>query len=981
MKNLADEVKKPTAGGFDTRPPIGLIALAIAGAAETVFVAVLPFAVPNLSLASELKLNLAFLVLLIGSLMLTAVWQKMRCPSRCSSTMRRINSITASILLVGLPLTAVTARLVGNAILQDTQVRFERLSERVTSEAKRRLDLYTYGLKGCRGLYSASERVTRREFATHVASRDMKTEFPGFLGIGFIERVLRRDLEQFVLTERADEAPDFQVKTSGNAEDLFVIKHIYPLEPSLQAWGYDVGSEMVRRNAVERAVSTGEPTVTARISLVQDTRSLPGLLFLVPVYKNGTSPKTDRERWESLTGLVYSPVVLADALSVLEEVAERTLDIRIFSGMELADEMLLYDSSTGKSRKSKPRYISSSQLTLGGKPITVLTASLPRFEQPAQKWLPAAISLVGSLLSTLVAGIVWTLGASQRRAIVLAEHMTLALRERQRQLQLSEHKTRAIFNQAFQFMGLLDAEGRILDANQTALDLVGTSLESIVGKHFADTPWFAHSLGMQDEIRAAVRMASYGEFVRLESQHPDIHGRILTVDLSIKPVYDDTGNLVWLIPEGREITDRKQFENELVAAKELADSANQAKSEFLANMSHEIRTPMTAILGFADLLSDEQLYLHDTVGRREAIRAIQRNGEHLLGIINDILDLSKIEAGRIVVEAMEVAPMALINEILSLMQVKAQAKGISLDAAMETEMPEAIISDPTRLRQILINIVGNAIKFTEVGSVRILCRFVPQEPSQLRIEVVDTGVGLTPAQQQVLFHPFSQADTSTTRSFGGTGLGLTISKRLANLLGGDVTIAESVFGVGTRFLITIGVGSVVGRRMLPRKLLSASTARAETTRDESNAKKSGELLLAGCRVLYAEDGIDNQRLVSFMLKKAGAEVVLADNGQIAVERLRQALNEGRPFDVILMDMQMPVLDGYEATRQLRKGNYRAPVIALTAHAMDGDKQKCYDAGCDDYATKPIDRKKLIEKVALHWQQHSSPAQLVECELS
>jgi signal transduction histidine kinase/ActR/RegA family two-component response regulator len=387
-----------------------------------------------------------------------------------------------------------------------------------------------------------------------------------------------------------------------------------------------------------------------------------------------------------------------------------------------------------------------------------------------------------------------------------------------------------------------------------------------------------------------------------------------------------------------------------------ADAATQAKSEFLANMSHEIRTPMTAILGFTDLL----LGSIEGTEEIEAATTIKRNAGYLLEIINDILDLSKIESGKLVLETVECSPCQILAEIASLMRVRADAKGLALDLEFAGPMPERIRTDPTRLKQALLNLVGNAVKFTEFGRVRIVARMVDSEQGrgQLRIDVVDTGIGITAEQTSRLFEPFTQADASTTRQFGGSGLGLAISKRLIGALGGAIMV-QGTPGRGSTFSVTIDGRPPEGAGW------PEATSESWMAAAECDKKLGSEPSLQGrldCRILLAEDGPDNQRLIAFVLKKAGAEVVLVDNGQAAYEAAMTAEREGNPFDVILMDMQMPVLDGYAAVRKLRKQGYRGPILALTAHAMRGDREKCLAAGCDDYTSKPIDRGRLLALV-------------------
>jgi CheY-like chemotaxis protein/anti-sigma regulatory factor (Ser/Thr protein kinase) len=359
---------------------------------------------------------------------------------------------------------------------------------------------------------------------------------------------------------------------------------------------------------------------------------------------------------------------------------------------------------------------------------------------------------------------------------------------------------------------------------------------------------------------------------------------------------------------------------------------------------------MTAILGFSDILKRSLMEPEQL----EAAVTIGRNGEYLLGIIDDILDLSKIEAGKLEVEHIQCSPCRILSEVASLMRVRADAKNLTLEVEYDGPIPRTIQSDPTRLRQILINLAGNAIKFTEAGKVRLAARVLvaASDGPKMHFEVVDSGIGMSQEQVARLFKPFSQVDASTTRKYGGTGLGLTISKRLAGKLGGDITVKSAV-GEGSTFTVTVGTGPLQGVAWLD------DPAEATILTDLDKKPSAPEVKL-DCRVLLAEDGLDNQRLIAFLLEKAGAQVVVADNGRIAYDLALAARDQGMPFDIILMDMQMPVMDGYEATARLRQAGHTGPIIALTAHAMSTDRNACLQAGCDDYATKPIDRKKLIE---------------------
>lgn len=406
-----------------------------------------------------------------------------------------------------------------------------------------------------------------------------------------------------------------------------------------------------------------------------------------------------------------------------------------------------------------------------------------------------------------------------------------------------------------------------------------------------------------------------------------------------------------------QLAEQIQYANELAAR---ADAANRSKSEFLANMSHEIRTPMTAILGYVELLVEDGDISKAPERRLDAINTIRNNADHLMAVINDILDMSKIEAGRMTVEKLETEPAKVLEDVRSLMQARADGKGLDLRIEYDGRIPERISSDPTRLRQILLNLTGNAIKFTEIGSVTLRVSYMNCDVPKLTIAVVDTGIGMSPEQLETTaqFKAFNQADSTMTRRFGGSGLGLRISESLARMLGGGIEV-QSAEGAGSTFTVSINAGDVAGVPLVGQEDIeraAGETARLLRIRDEQPVRSKP---LEGVRILLAEDGPDNQKLISFILKKAGADVTVADNGQIAIDTIHEEAGRDSSFDVVLMDMQMPELDGYDATSQLRAEGYNRPVIALTAHAMDHDRQKCLDAGCDEFATKPVNKKGLI----------------------
>ena len=400
----------------------------------------------------------------------------------------------------------------------------------------------------------------------------------------------------------------------------------------------------------------------------------------------------------------------------------------------------------------------------------------------------------------------------------------------------------------------------------------------------------------------------------------------------------------------------EEAQRALVAARDAATSASRTKSLFVANVSHEIRTPMTAILGYTDILAEPEL---TETERRDAIETLRRNGHHLLALINDMLDLSKIEAGGLEVRLSETSPISVAQHVVALLRERARVKGLLLDLELGSDVPELIHTDALRLQQILVNLVGNAIKFTEQGGVRLSVSRDPEQglrPERLRFEVSDSGIGIAPVDSERVFAPFSQADPSASRRYGGTGLGLAISRGLAQQLGGTLEL-DSELGRGSTFRLLVPVGE--------RRGSLASDARLEAELAARGAAPAREMPSLRGRVLVAEDGPDNQRLIERLLTRTGLTVQLVADGRAAIEAALRAEREGRAFDAVIMDMQMPELDGYAATQALRDGGYARPIIALSAHAMVEDRERCLACGCNAFAAKPIDRRALLELLAEH----------------
>ncbi len=469
----------------------------------------------------------------------------------------------------------------------------------------------------------------------------------------------------------------------------------------------------------------------------------------------------------------------------------------------------------------------------------------------------------------------------------------------------------------------------------------------IDGLHTIKELW-QHDSQMQVVICTAYSDYSLDE-ITTELGHSD---RLLILKKPFDPV--EVRQLACALTEkwNAAVREREQMQA-LRRANERAESASRAKSEFLANMSHEIRTPMNALLGYIDLLCDAQ---STGAERAQYGETIKKSGEHLLTILNDILDLSRIEASRLAINATDFSPVELASEVVSLMQAQACERDIGLRLEVQGLVPEVIESDLVRVRQILINLVGNAVKFTHKGGVKLVVRLDSNDAMEHRylyFDVIDTGIGVPREKLELIFEPFNQADTSMTREYGGTGLGLTIAKRLALLLGGDIEVLSEV-DKGSRFSLRLYAGE-----LRPATLRSYEHNESKPNPKLSNGAGPQVGTDMSLRCLVVEDVKFNQLLMGALLRRAGATVVLAGDGKEGVERALEAESKGEPFDLVLMDMQMPIMDGYEATRRLRAAGFSRPILALTAHAMEGDRAKCLQAGCTEYITKPLDRARLL----------------------
>ena len=519
----------------------------------------------------------------------------------------------------------------------------------------------------------------------------------------------------------------------------------------------------------------------------------------------------------------------------------------------------------------------------------------------------------------------------------------------------------------------MEQMGMMLDASHDAI-IVWELGGKIISWNVGATRLYGYTAdeargAVSHELLSTVHPEAWDDIHRALSEHGEWIGELEHRTKDGRTVHVSSRHQLLVMPDGqrhvlelnRDITEQKRIEEQLLEANAAALKASEAKSAFLANISHELRTPMTAVLGFADILRMES----ETPESVEHVDTIKRNGEYLLALLNDLLDLSKIEAGKLKIQNEPISIQKVIDDIRNLMSVRAKEEGIPLRFEYASEMPVAITADEVRIRQILVNLISNAIKFTDHGEVIVKAHVVQVDGrSRMDISVTDTGIGMTAEQQRELFTPFSQPSQDSTKRFGGTGLGLSISKRLAEGMGGSISV-QSTLDEGSCFTLSLP---------LTDQQADNQSEVSEHSNADDAVSPGSHLPRIDARILLADDRRDVWRVGKYFLEKCGADVTIVEDGQQAVDEIQRAAREQRPFSLILMDMQMPVMNGREAVKQIRKLGFELPIIALTADAMDGEREACLKIGCDDYFPKPIHGAKLMNLIAEHLEKFQGQAQ-------
>lgn len=823
-------------------------------------------------------------------------------------------------LLVGALLFVLTER----QLRTDAQLRFESRARDTQQRIAGSINLYNAVVRGLAAQFAAADNIGRAEFRRYVAALDLQHTAPAIEAVSWARYVPDSGRDAFVAEVRSDRSvdpagyPGFDIRPPGRRPGYTVITYIEPFAPLAEKFGVDIGANPTVDKALGAARDTGG--ISASGQPVQVTRPKPhiGLGMRLPVYRGGELPPDvagRRARYLGAVGIGFSVPRLVE--QALGPPRARALGLALYSaapgspaGLPAPGDRELYrnvGSAAPQFETVLPvdfngqlwkLYLSAGQ----GDMYVGLDRSIP--------WL----ALGGGFLATLlVYGLFLNIYCSRREAV------------EQRALLDS------VLDNVDAYVFMKDRARRYLYVNARTAAAYGRSSDEVVGMldrdmipaNQADKYWD------QDEAVFTERrgLAEQCDFV-------DQAGCVHKLWRVAVPVEVD-GQVVAMLGVATDIT-------ELQELREKADAASRAKSEFLSNMSHEIRTPMNSIIGMADLARG---LAHDA-RLRGYLDRIHHAGQHLLGIINRLLDFSKIEAGRFELELLDVSLEQLMRNVADQLGDEAAAKSLQLRFDIDPALRRPLRGDPLRLEQVLLNFVGNAIKFSERGTVQVRARALASDGAEtlVRFEVQDEGIGIDPAELSKLFTPFHQADASITRRYGGTGLGLVISRQLAELMGGEAGV-ESVAGQGSLFWFTarLGQGSVHGA--------TAAVAPAS---------------LAGVRALLVEDNVFNQEVGRDLLERAGANVTVAADGSTALELLRR-----ERFDCVLMDLQMPVMDGLEATRRIRADPALRDtiVIAMTANAGVEDRARCQAAGMNDFVAKPVDPALLAATIARCLERH------------
>ena len=1010
------------------------------------------------------------------------------------------------ILVIGTVLNLAVLMVLRSQEERSAKADFENVAQVRFDDLEASVHISLENLDAVAAFFDSSKFVERAEFArftTALIGRDNALQ-----ALEWSPRVTLSARAEYELAGRRNGFPGYQfIEKSPQGQmireaarpEYFPVFYVEPLRGNERAVGYDLASNPARNAAIKRAADSGEFAATEPIILVQEKKNLPGFLVFRAIYREAANLSTTDLRHGALLGVVLGVFRMEDIVhrAAMEHAGSNGMLITVADVDAVGNRLPMFPK-TRPSRSQQPGLEAGRVISVAGRTWEVLAYPADNSFQPV-RWPSWTIFLAGVLLTFAVAGYLRLLQNRNAEIELTVTTRTRQLNDALEKLELVNNelnKSRARYQKLVDLSpnAILVGENKAITmANQSALQLFKvTDSEPLKGHRLRELVCPSFRARTDSVIEPLYR--SVGQSPLEEAQILCGDGSSVDIEFAASSFFDENGVTIQTILH--DISERKRAEAELLRAKEQAEAASRAKSMFLASMSHEIRTPMNGIIGMSELL----LQTHLSSEQRRYAEIVRSSGENLLGIINDILDFSKIEARKLVLDSIDFDLSVLLRQSVDMLALKAHQKGLELSCHISPETPLSLRGDPGRLRQILTNLIGNAVKFTEHGEVAVsVAPVTGTQPGTLKFSIADTGIGIDGAQLKTIFAPFVQADGSTTRRFGGTGLGLAISRDLAEMMGGRIGV-ESVVGQGSDFWFTavfdtppeqaaiamvpeknwtgmraLIVDSNARNRSIMVDLLQSWEFRCEELPDAGaalsivrQAAKHGVpfrivFLTANCgvelakltptdhcvmnasfvlmtflgnelddhqlrklgfaaqvsrpiwksslrdclmrvlnekqhvdpsrvaslspnpqteaqpsaplrrpRVLIAEDNPTNQEVAAAILHKLGCETESVGNGELAV----RALQAG-DYDVVLMDCEMPRMDGYEATRRIRSAeggarNREIPIIALTASAMAADRDRCFRVGMSDYISKPVDPRQLANTLA-RWTAQSRPS--------
>ncbi len=816
-------------------------------------------------------------------------------------------------------------------------MQFDREADQVVALIVDRMKKYEDALwSGVALIQTTGGDVSYPEWETFATSLRIEEKYPGINGIGVIHRVIPEQLDSYLQDQRAIR-PDYAIHPPHQESEYWPITYVAPVGSNAKAVGLDMAHETNRFTAGKKARDTGLAQITGPITLVQDSAKTPGFLFYAPYYKGGRYESIEIRR-DRFIGMVYAPFIVNKLMQgVLAQVNRHV-------GLRMVDQGdVLYDEhrSDNPDFDVDPLFQKEVTIPLYGRDWMFDIRSTQAFRSSTTNSQPIIILVGGLIIDGLLLGLFILISRGSRKALLYADAASRGLTQ-------EHHRLQAVMDTAVDGIITIDDKGTIQDCNPAASTIFGYLPDEMVGqnvKMLMPSPYHEEHDGYLDRYQETGEQHIIGSGGReLIGRRKD--GTIFPMDLSVGEMQCD--GLTFFSGLVRDISERKEAEktlqaknHDLVIARDEALVAVRSKAMFLATMSHEIRTPMNGILGMTELLTDTEL----SVDQQDLLRTLHSSGENLLAIINDILDFSKIESGKLTIEQIDFDLRTSVEEVLNILSLQAQAKGLELVGLVNANTPTALRGDPVRFRQVLTNLVGNALKFTATGEVflRVAPLVCTDSEAHIRVEVKDTGIGMSAEEQKTLFQAFTQANQSTTRKYGGTGLGLAISHQLVELMQGEIGV-DSTPGTGSCFWFTL-------------KFPIQSTP---------PAKRLSEVSLTDLRILFVDDNATNRFILDHYAESWGMTSSSASSSAQGAILLEAAAGEGHPFDLVVIDQKMPDMDGFEFANML-KGTPRwqaLPLILLTSLGYKGEANHAKQAHFSGYLTKPIHQQTLRRAVAL-----------------